>query len=194
MAPHAEVVLHDPVTDRILAIWNPISGRKAGDESLLVELGELFETDDDVFGPYPKSLADGRQFSSVTAVLRGSEGAIEALLCINVDRSAFQEASRLLAGFATPIQAQPHQLFEHDWIERVNELVGSYVRETGKPIHRFTRADKCKLVAKMDGAGVFGRQRSIPIVAQTLQVSRSSIYNLLADVRRGDVTTDDNAP
>ena len=40
LSPHAEVVLHDPATDSVLAIWNPLSKRTVGDPSLLGELDE----------------------------------------------------------------------------------------------------------------------------------------------------------
>ncbi|WP_199442193.1 PAS domain-containing protein [Umezawaea beigongshangensis] len=31
LSPHADVVLHDPRTDRVVAIWNALSGRVPGD-------------------------------------------------------------------------------------------------------------------------------------------------------------------
>ncbi|MFB7268028.1 PAS domain-containing protein, partial [Streptomyces nojiriensis] len=34
LGPYAEVVLHDPETDRVLQIWNPMTTRRAGDPSL----------------------------------------------------------------------------------------------------------------------------------------------------------------
>ena len=37
-APLAEVAVHDIRRDRIVGIWNPISGRKVGDRSLIDEL------------------------------------------------------------------------------------------------------------------------------------------------------------
>ncbi len=193
LSPHAEVVLHNPSTDRVLAIWNPISARGPGDASLLKELGDLREVGGNVYGPYPKSLADGRRLSSVSAVLRNSAGRPEVVLCINVDRTAFQDAARVLASFASPVQRQPRELFEHDWIEGVNELVGAYVRQAGIPIDRLSRVDRTTLLTQLDAAGVFGRQRSIPVVARVLEVSRSSIYNLLAEVRKGELPNNVNA-
>ena len=41
LGPYAEVVLHDPDTDRVLEIWNPMGSRGPGDPSLLGELDEL---------------------------------------------------------------------------------------------------------------------------------------------------------
>ena len=74
LGPYAEVVLHDPDTDRILAIWNSMSSRGPGDPSLLGELDTLDPSARDVFGPYEKLLADGRRLSSVSAVLRERTG------------------------------------------------------------------------------------------------------------------------
>ena len=50
--PHVEAVIHDVSQDVVVRIWNPISGRRPGDPSLLDAslLGEL--ADDDVAGPY----------------------------------------------------------------------------------------------------------------------------------------------
>lgn len=51
LGPYAEVVLHDAVIDQILAVWNPMSDRAAGDPSLLGELADLSPSASDVFGP-----------------------------------------------------------------------------------------------------------------------------------------------
>lgn len=181
LAPHGEVVLHDVATDRIQAIWNPVSGRVIGDPSLLSEL----DLDaGDVFGPYPKSLADGRALSSVSAVIRDDGGKAVTVLCVNVDRSAFETAARMLAAFAAPVVAQPSALFERDWVEGLNDLVAAYVRESGTAIERFSREDRLEVLGRMDAAGVFGRRQATQTVARTLAISRSGLYALLADLRK----------
>jgi D-arginine utilization repressor len=184
LSPHAEVVLHDPRTDTIVAIWNPMSGRRAGDASLLSELDELRPAGRDVYGPYPKSLADGRALSSVSAVMRDRAGHAKLVLCVNFDRTMFDEAARLLAGFAAPVSGQPRELFERDWSETVNDIVGAYVRETGTPLARLTRRDRLTLVIRLEAAGIFTRRRSVPAVARALGISRSMTYRLLAEARK----------
>ena len=67
--PHAEVVIHDLKTDRVVEIWNAFSHRKAGDESLLGDDIEV-QLDRDVFGPYEKAGPDGARLKSITAALR----------------------------------------------------------------------------------------------------------------------------
>ncbi|MFB6723346.1 transcriptional regulator [Kribbella sp. NPDC056345] len=184
LSPHAEVVLHHAVTDRIVMIWNPLSGRGPGDASLLGELDELTATGRDAYGPYPKVLPDGRRLSSVSAVLRDEDGTAAYVLCVNVDRTAFETASRLLAAFAAPVSGQPRVFFEHDWTEKLNELVAGYVQERGVPVERLTRADRLELLGRLDVAGVLSQRRSVPTVARALQVSRSALYQLLAEARK----------
>jgi len=184
LSPHAEVVLHDPASDEIAAIWNPLSGREPGDPSLLGELDELTATGADVYGPYPKTLPDGRRLSSVSAVIRADDGKPAYVLCVNVDRTALEEASRLLAAFAAPVAGQPRVLFEHDWSETLNGIVAGYVRERGLTVDRLNRSDRLEMLGRLDAAGVLSQRRSVPAVARALGVSRSALYQLLAQTRK----------
>jgi predicted transcriptional regulator YheO len=183
LGPYAEVVLHDPEADRILAIWNPMSSRGPGDPSLLGELDDLTPSARDVFGPYEKLLADGRRLSSVSALLRDPEGKASAVLCVNLDRTPLERAAALLSAFGAPSVARPEPLFEQDWTERIQHIVGAYVRECGRPVERLNRQDRLAVLARLDEAKVFAVRRAVPVVANALHVSRSTLYGLLADLR-----------
>ncbi|MGR6917750.1 helix-turn-helix transcriptional regulator [[Actinomadura] parvosata] len=184
LAPHAEVVLHDAATDRVLAVWNPLSRRATGDPSMLGELKRLDPAGDDIYGPYEKLLPDGRRLSSVSAVLRDDDGEPSAVLCVNLDRTPLEQAAALLTAFAAPTAPRPEALFEQDWAERVHQIVGAYVREHGRPAERLTRDDRLALLAELDAAGVFAVRRAVPVVAGALKISRSTLYALLAEHRR----------
>ncbi|GLW09178.1 hypothetical protein Misp01_43070 [Microtetraspora sp. NBRC 13810] len=183
LAPHAEVVLHDAERDEVLAVWNPLSGRKPGDPSFLGELARQPLGADGVHGPYEKTSADGRRISSVSAVVPGAGGRPELLLCVNFDRTPIEDAAALLRGFAAPVAARPEPLFEHDWTERVNDIVGGFVRDRRRPPDRLTRADRLEVLAELDRAGIFGMRGAAPVVARALRVSRSSLYTLLTELR-----------
>jgi D-arginine utilization repressor len=185
LGPYAEVVLHDPETDRILAIWNPTSGRGPGDESMLGELDDLDPSARDVFGPYEKVLADGRRQSSVSAVLRDAGGEPTAVLCVNLDRTPLEQAAAVLSAFGAPTSPRPEPLFEHDCRARVRHVVGDHVRECGRLPHRMSRADRLALVGRLDEAGVFAMRKAPRIVATELAVSRSTVYTLLEEHRSG---------
>jgi D-arginine utilization repressor len=183
LAPYAEVVLHDPESNRILAVWNPVTSRGPGDPSLLGELDALDPSARDVFGPYEKLLADGRRLSSVSAVLRDADGKASAVLCVNLDRTPLERAAAVLSAFGAPATARPEPLFEQDWNERVQHIVGAYVRECGRPVERLTRQDRLAVLARLEEAKVFAVRRAAPVVAAALRVSRSTLYGLLAEVR-----------
>ncbi|MFB9201360.1 transcriptional regulator [Nonomuraea spiralis] len=184
LAPYAEVVLHDVRDDRVLAVWNPMSSRGPGSPSLLGELDRLDPAPGGVYGPYEKVLADGRRLSSVSAVLRDPGGEPSALLCVNLDRTPLEQAAALLAAFAAPSAPRPEALFEQDWTERVQQIVGAFVREHGRPVERLTRDDRLAVLAELDGAGIFAVRRATGVVAGVLQISRSTLYALLAELRR----------
>ncbi|MFJ3964794.1 transcriptional regulator [Streptomyces sp. NPDC090036] len=183
LGPYAEVVLHDPETDRVLQIWNPMTTRRAGDPSLLGELDALAPSAQDVYGPYPKMLVDGRRLSSVSAVLRDAQDRPSAVLCINLDRTPLEQAAAVLSAFGAPVVQRPEPLFEEDWSERIQHVIGSYVRETGRPVERMTRQDRLAVLGRLDEARVFAVRRAAPVVAGALRVSRSTVYGLLAELR-----------
>ncbi|MFF1777921.1 transcriptional regulator [Streptomyces virginiae] len=183
LGPYAEVVLHDPETDRVLQIWNPMTTRRAGDPSLLGELDALAPSAQDVYGPYPKMLVDGRRLSSVSAVLRDAQDRPSAVLCINLDRTPLEHAAAVLSAFGAPVVERPEPLFEEDWSERIQHVIGSYVRETGRPVERMTRQDRLAVLGRLDEARVFAVRRAAPVVAGALRVSRSTVYGLLAELR-----------
>ncbi|WP_314247451.1 helix-turn-helix transcriptional regulator [Streptomyces kutzneri] len=183
LGPYAEVVLHDPETDRVLQIWNPMTTRRAGDPSLLGELDALGQSAQDVYGPYEKMLVDGRRLSSVSAVLRDAQDRPSAVLCINLDRTPLEQAAAVLSAFGAPVVQRPEPLFEEDWSERIQHVIGSYVRETGRPVERMTRQDRLAVLGRLDEARVFAVRRAAPVVAGALRVSRSTVYGLLAELR-----------
>ncbi|MFJ6485952.1 MULTISPECIES: helix-turn-helix transcriptional regulator [unclassified Streptomyces] len=183
LGPYAEVVLHDPETDRVLEIWNPMTTRRPGDPSLLGELDALAQSAQDVYGPYEKMLVDGRRLSSVSAVLRDAQDRPSAVLCINLDRTPLEQAAAVLSAFGAPIVQRPEPLFEEDWSERIQYVIGSYVRASGRPVERMTRQDRLVVLGRLDEARVFAVRRATPVVAAALQVSRSTVYGLLAELR-----------
>ncbi|GAA1673960.1 helix-turn-helix transcriptional regulator [Fodinicola feengrottensis] len=183
LAPHAEVLLHDVRTDRVVGIWNPMSGRQRGDESLLNELDGLPAATSGVYGPYPKHLPDGRQLSSVSAVIPGADGHPETVLCVNLDRGPLEQAAALLAAFAAPAEPRPEPLFVDDWREKINDTVGSYVREYGRSVDTLTTGQRMAIIDELDAAGIFKIRGAAPLVAGALRISRSSLYNYLTDVR-----------
>ncbi len=180
--PFAEVAVHDVRRDRIVGIWNPISERKVGDPSLIEELPPHTETDR-VIGPYAKVLADGRQITSVSIVLRNAKGASRGLLCINVDRSPFDTMIDLLVRFAAPLEDRPAGLFDKDWREQISLVVEEECRRRHLRRDRLSRAQRLELVRVLDEHGLFATRNAVAHAGRALGVSRTTVYALLKEAR-----------
>jgi D-arginine utilization repressor len=182
LQPYAEVVLHDLGADTIVGIWNPLSGRRVGSESLIAELPESWSTAP-VVGPYAKVLADGRRLSAVSAVIRDGDGIARGLLCINLDRSALDLAAELLTNLAAPQVPRPAELFSRDWREQIAQAVDEECHERGLSRARLTREDRRRLVEALECRGLFATRHAANHAAGALGVSRATVYALLREVR-----------
>jgi predicted transcriptional regulator YheO len=180
--PHAEVVVHDLAADTIVAIWNPFSGRAPGDPSLLAELPAHW-SERPVQGPYPKVELDGRPLSAVSAVVPDAAGTPCGLLCVNLDRSPFADAGRLLGALFAPTTAPPPELFERDWREQIASGVADYCAELAVPRERLTRTQRVDLLRRLEQAGLFATRNAADHTATALGVSRATVYSMLKEIR-----------
>jgi len=178
-------VLHDLAADEIVALWNPSSGRAVGDPSLLDELPASWR-EQPVQGPYRKVLADGREISAVSAVVRDARGEPAGLLCINLDRTPLLDVAQALAALAAPTSPRPPELFDRDWREQIALVVDERLRERALDRRRLTRADRRGLVADLDARGLFATRNAAEHAARALGVSRATVYALLKEVRGAD--------
>ena len=181
-APFAEVAVHDIRRDRVVGLWNPISGRRIGERSLIDELPPYPE-DARVIGPYPKALTDGRQVTSVSVVLHSGKGVPRGLLCINFDRSQLDGVIDLLVRFAAPVEDRPPELFDRDWREQILLVVDEECRSRALRRDRLTRDQRLDLVRVLDGRGLFSTRNAAAHAARALGVSRTTIYALLKEAR-----------
>ena len=180
--PFAEVAVHDIRRDRVVGLWNPISARRIGERSLIAELPP-YADDARVIGPYPKVLADGRQVTAVSVVLRNGKGAPRGLLCINFDRSQLDGVIDLLVRFAAPVEDRAPELFDRDWREQILLVVDEQCRSRSLRRDRLTRDQRLDVVRVLDGRGLFSTRNAAAHAARALGVSRTTIYALLKEAR-----------
>ena len=180
--PHAEVVVHDLASDRIVAIWNATSGRGPGDPSLLDELPASWESAP-VQGPYAKIAVDGGPQSAVSAIVRDAAGTPRGLLCVNLDRSPLERAARLLDDLFAPRDPRPRELFDRDWREQIALEVDAFCREEGVDRARLPRDRRLALVGRLDAQGLFETRNAAQHAATALGVSRATVYALLKESR-----------
>ena len=178
--PHAEVVIHDLKTGCIGGIFNNLSKRVVGDESLLDEVKQLSDTQD-VFPPYFKINWDGMKMKSVTAVLRNQRGKAIGLLCVNLDISKWEEMHLFILDLIKPATEMPDFLFKNDWREKINIYVSSYLKQHALRLESLDKAEKKKLLLALHNEGAFDTKNAASYVADVLQISRATVYNYLKD-------------
>ena len=179
--PHAEVVLHDLKTGCIGAIFNNLSKRSVGDESLLDEMNQLSDTQN-VFPPYFKTNWDGRKMKSVTAVLRNLGGKPIGLFCVNLDISKFEDMHYFILDLIKPTTEMPDFLFKNDWREKINIYVSSYLKTHALRLESLDRTEKKKLLLALYKEGAFGTKNAASYIAEVLQISRATVYNYLKEI------------
>ena len=181
-APYAEVAVHDLRRDRIVGLWNPISGRRVGDTSLGAELPQYSE-DGRVSGPYGRVLPDGRHVTSVGVLLRNAKGAPRGLLCIEFDRSPLDGMIDVLVRFAAPVEDRPAGSSDGDWREQIALVIDEECRARHLRRDRLTRPQRLELVRVLDARGLFATRNAAAHAARALGVSRTTVYALLKEAR-----------
>jgi predicted transcriptional regulator YheO len=183
--PRVEVVLHDLATRKIFYIANSFSKRRAGDSSLN-ESEAAFAGINEVIGPYSKTNWDGRRLKSITAVIRGRARKPAGLLCINHDVNALTSVvEQLQCMIELPLENVPAKpLLSQDWRERVNTEIGEFLTARKATLEGLKSRDLDELMGELDGRGIFDIRRAVPYVAGVLQLSRATIYNRLATIRK----------
>lgn len=178
--PHAEVVIHDVPTQKVVYIANNFSKRALGDDSALdEELGDFSQCAS--IGPYEKLNWNGQKVRSTTSVLYNAQGKAQFLLCINLNVSVLEQAREALNAFfqASRLIPQPGALFKDDWQERINTFLYDWLQAHNRSLATLTRDDKRTLVQALQAEGAFNGRSGADYVAKVLNMGRATVYKYL---------------
>ena len=183
-SPWVEVVVHDLELDSVAYIANPFSPRAAGDPSDMKEVH--FAPDARVIGPYEKINWDGRRMRSISVVVRDHAAEPVGMLCVNADVTQFEVMRRTLQGFlgVTEPAGTVATCFHDDWHEKINRFLASWTYQRATTLDRLDRQGRRELIEALYQARGFEGRRSPAYVASVLGVSRATVYNELASLRR----------
>jgi D-arginine utilization repressor len=182
-SPWVEAVVHDLALDTVAHIANPFSPREAGDPSDLKEVH--FAPDARVIGPYEKINWDGRRIRAISVVLRDGAAEPIGMLCVNADVTQFEVMRRTLQGLlGAAAESGPATTFHDDWHEKINRFLASWTRQRATTLDRLDRQARRELIGALYQAGGFEGRRSPAYVASVLGVSRATVYNELATLKR----------
>lgn len=156
-----------------------------GGETGTAEQVAVHEQDDSVVhNPFPATcvnalvtMPDGRRIKSSSWGVTGPGYTL--YLGMNIDITSLEAASSLLAGMASTGDELLERLDEPAPAQDVEGLFDSHLARLGKPVELLSRAERISLVHELREAGFFEYQRSVPLCARKLGVSKASIYNYL---------------
>ena len=185
--PHCEVVIHDfsDLECSIIHMEGNISGRKVGGGAtdLLLTHARNGDTLRD-FHNYQTSLPNGRNMKSCTMFLRDKSGVAYGAFCINLDVSIFAGIHRILGEFlALDAGLEVSETLSDDIQRTIHSILREAVNDMGTELPIMSKDEKIDLIARLDEKGAFQVKRAVPLIAEELRLSRSTIYNYLAEAR-----------
>lgn len=185
--PHVEVVLHDILENRIVAIFNSFSRRKSGDNSLIADVQSLAAIAS-VQGPFEKWGEDGRRIRYVSSVLRDDRGEAVGLMCVNFDTSSLASIQTSIETFlgSTADSSKLDRLFNDDWQVRIGAYVSTFLQERNQSLGSLGPGERADLAISLHAVGAFRAKNAAKHVANVLGVSRATVYKYLSQVVDGN--------
>jgi predicted transcriptional regulator YheO len=200
LGPDHEVVLHDlrKIPRSIVAIAGTLTGRSAGGPTTDLLLRHLKQHRSDDILRYRTQGPGGRTFRSSTIFIRDPHGKPYACLCINTDVTAWLQAQRLLGSFTSmtdwaPVAAEKAQDGNHDghvpetFAMSVEDLtvqtVQGAIAEVGVAVELMQKEHKIEVVRQVEELGLFLIRDAVDYVAQSLGVTRYTIYKYLSELK-----------
>ncbi len=187
---NCEVVIHDfrNMENSIVAIFNGhVTGRTIDtqmSEPILSKINKHQEGHD-VYNYTGKSTL-GRELKSTTTFMKDDEGEIVGCMCINFDITDLLSARNVMNELCKVDEKEIEVIGE---INKVNDVLYDIVEGTihkfGRPVIYLTKDEKVSIVKDLEEKGVFLIKGAIDYVANSLQVSRYTIYNYLDGIREG---------
>ncbi len=207
LGPDYEVALHELNDDsnEIIAIVNGhLTERQLGcplrNKTLEFVTSRLYETQDYVT-QFETTSIHGKKFCSNTMFIKGEDGELAGLLCINFDASRYDELSKRVAELCASVpqvkESSGQYLSEETSTEQapayptsiagatasiVSEVVANYP----VAVDRLTQDEKMEIMNILSRKGVFLLKGSVSYVAKELHSSEASIYRYLGKLNNKD--------
>lgn len=183
-APSCEVVLHDLThpENAIIAIESPLSGRKIGDPATEMGLARIQDCQfPDIVQNYENHFPDGRPAKSTSIGLKNSQGEYVAALCLNLDISLFNTVQRVLSQLtATDNNDAPVNESLKSWkLDDIRTEINEYAAALNTQPRALSSQQRQKLIRHLSDQGMLQLRGAATAAADTLGISRVSIYNAL---------------
>jgi predicted transcriptional regulator YheO len=192
--PQCEVVIHDfaDLERSIIHLEGNITGRSVGGAATDLLLSQVRQgtTDTDVYN-YQTQMPNGRVMKSCTMFLRDDRGQAYGAFCINFDLTPFTAFQGFLGKFLSTSDQGVSETLSDDFHSTIRAVLFETIMESGTEAPILTREEKIELIARLDDKGIFQVKKSVPLIADELGLSRSTIYNYLTETRKDPLSNPD---
>lgn len=187
---NCEVSIHDltqPESSVVYVANGTVTGRKEGQSfnHLIrqVLLSKKFK--DDCTANYLFEADNGKKIKSSSALIRNPEGEVIGMLCINYDLTLSYLIKEEVLGFLPELTQDEmpveDELPNQDVTTIIDELIANIIKNKDKD--SLKRKDSVELIRFMDEKGVFLVKGAIDKVAESLGLSKVTIYCYLDEAR-----------
>ncbi len=186
-----EVSIHDltqPESSVVYVSNGTVTGRKEGQSfnHLIrqVLLSKKFK--DDCTANYLFEADSGKKMKSSSALIRNPQGEVVGMLCINYDLTLSYLIKKEVLGFLPELTQNEMPVDDGDIPNQyvmtiIDELIENIIKN--KDIENLKRKDNIELIRFMDEKGVFLVKGAIDKVAESLGLSKVTIYSYLDEAR-----------
>jgi predicted transcriptional regulator YheO len=196
VGPHCEVVVHDfsDPEHSVVMIAGNVTGRRPGAPvpDLSFISGELGRDTPDQLNY--RARIGSHHLQSSTIWIRDADGTPIGAVCVNVDYSDLIHARELLDKLATSTRNVSALVVDDTFAKDVDDLIDlsvtEFLRQEGvQSVEAMGYEDKLRLIQTLEERGLFRIRGAVNRVADTLDVSRASIYNYRSSLRQEVSTT-----
>lgn len=180
--PNCEVTVSDVdnADESVLLIYNgEVTGRKVGSPIDPEAKKRLILNKEGCHINYRKNVkANGKNIKSSTIVTEICGRNIS--FCINFDCTMFENLQFSLDSFLT-MEKDRYDLADPETERQlhVQDMINDELRLLKKPVGQLNKKERQTIIMNLQKKGVFSLKKSIPIVAESLGISRYTVYNYL---------------
>ena len=187
MGPQTEVVLHDRTGKILWITGGEITGRAAGQQEQpsameMIARQQAAEGSDFCTG-YKSFSRKGTPLRSSSLFFRDEKGALDYVLCVNQDISAYVNLQEMLGAFIGDRPEVQRVQPDNDSLDDVvmKMILGEIARL--KPSDLESKEDKLRLIARLNEKGIFGARGAVGTVCELLHIAQPTLYKYLQELR-----------
>jgi predicted transcriptional regulator YheO len=115
-------------------------------------------------------------------------------LCVNIDLTQILKGQEFIDELTSTPKGAVDEGFETSVEESLDLLIREAIRTTRKEVSAMDREDKVRVIAYLESKGAFLIRYSIDRVAQSLYISKFTVYNYLGEIKSRQETTEAPIP